>query len=179
MFAGEIDLETVDLCVDKRDGSVRKSSKIGSSKRDRLSKISVPIEIEEAVETLDGVLVKATWGRSGVSIGVDTVVEDGARREGEGTVGGAVGDSEDVADVDADIDTVPVGGDGSADIDIDTVGVREREDGDEYVIGGDSLDWLSSMVLSRLGSREVYAEAVGRKIEVSKEMSGPSGKAMD
>jgi hypothetical protein len=35
------------------------------------------------------------------------------------------------------------------------------------------------MVLSRLGSRDVYAEAVGRKIDVSKEMSGPSGKATD
>jgi hypothetical protein len=98
-----------------------------------LSKISVLIEIDDAVETVDGVLVKATRGCSGESIGVETVVEDGARREGEGTVGGAVGDSDEVADVDADIDTVPVGGDGSADadIDIDTVGVREREDGDE------------------------------------------------
>jgi hypothetical protein len=144
-----------------------------------LSKISVPIEIEEAVETLDGVLVKATWGRSGVSIGVDTIVEDGAQREGEGTVRGVVGNSEDVADIDADTDTVPVGGDGSAEIDIDTVGMREHENGDKYVIGGDSLDWLSSMVLSRLSSREVYAEAVGHKIEVSEEMSRPSGKAMD
>jgi len=99
-----------------------------------LSKISVLIEIEEAVETLDGVLVKATWDRSGDSIGVDTVVEDGARREGEGTVGGTVGDKDGVADAETDIDTVPDGGrDGSADAetDIDTVGVREGEDGDE------------------------------------------------
>ena len=35
------------------------------------------------------------------------------------------------------------------------------------------------MVLSRLGSWEVYAEAVGRKKDVSKDVSGPSGKAMD
>ena len=106
---------------------------MGSSKRDWLSKISVLIETEEAVETVEGVLVRATWGCSGDSIGVDTVVEDGAPREGEGTVGGAVGDSDDVADVEADTDTVPVGGDGSADAesDIDTVGVRERDDGDE------------------------------------------------
>lgn len=80
---------------------------------------------------------------------------DGATREGDGTVGGAVGDRDDEADAEADtdIDTVPVG-DGSADaeIDIDTVGVSVPEDGDEYVIGGDSVDWLSSMVLSRLGS---------------------------
>jgi len=42
------------------------------------------------------------------------------------------------------------------------------------VIDGDSLEGLSSIVLSRLGSREVYAEAVGRKKDVSKEISGPS-----
>ena len=99
-----------------------------------MSKISDLIEIEEAVETVDGVLVNATWDRCGDSIGVETVVEDGARREGEGTVGGAVGDRDGVADAETDIDTVPVGdGDGSADaeIDIDTVGVREGEDGDE------------------------------------------------
>ena len=92
-----------------------------------MSKISVLIQIEEAVETVDGVLVKATWGRSGDSIGVDTVLEDGARREGEGTVGGTVGDKGGVADAETDIDIVPVGdGDGSADaeIDIDTVDVR-------------------------------------------------------
>lgn len=34
-------------------------------------------------------------------------------------------------------------------------------------------------MLSRLCSREVYAEALGRKKDVSKEISGPSGKATD
>lgn len=134
MFAGEIDLETADLCVDNRDGSVETSSKIASSKRDRLSKISVLIEIEEAVETVDGVLVRATCDRSGDSIGVDAVVEDGARREGEGTDGDRDGVADAETDLETDTDTVPVGdGDGSADadIDIDTVGVRERDDGDE------------------------------------------------
>ncbi|KAH8978435.1 hypothetical protein EDB86DRAFT_2836797 [Lactarius hatsudake] len=128
---------TVVLCVDKRDGSVGTSSKIGPSKRDRLSKISDPKEMEDAVETEDGVLVNATWDRSGVSMGDETVVEDGARKEGEGTVGGALGDRDGVADAETDIDTVPVGdGDGSArsanaETDIDTVGVGEGEDGDE------------------------------------------------
>lgn len=44
---------------------------------------------------------------------------------------------------------------------------------------GDLLERLSSIVLSRLGSREEYAEAVARKKDVSNEMSGPSGKAID
>ena len=47
------------------------------------------------------------------------------------------------------------------------------------MIDGDSLEGLSVIVLSRLGSREVYVEAVGRKKDVSKEVSGPSGKATD
>jgi len=47
------------------------------------------------------------------------------------------------------------------------------------VIDGDSLEGLSSILLSRLCSREEYAEAVGRKNDVSNEISGPSGKAMD
>ncbi|KAH9003225.1 hypothetical protein EDB83DRAFT_2324387 [Lactarius deliciosus] len=78
------------VCVDKKDGSVETSSKVGSSKRVRLSKVSDPKEMEDAVETEDGVLVNATWDRCGVSMGVETVVEYGARREGEGTVGDSV-----------------------------------------------------------------------------------------
>ena len=99
--------------MDKRDGSVGKSSKMGTSKRDALSKMSELKEIEEAVETLDGVLVRATRDRS-VSMGDDAVVGVGAPREGEGTVGGPVGDK-----------------DGVGDAEIDTVGVTELEDGDE------------------------------------------------
>jgi hypothetical protein len=99
--------------VDKRVGSVLTSSR-GSSKRDRLSKMSDPRGIEEAVETLDGVLVRATRDRSAVSMGDDAVVGVGGPGEGEGTVGGPVGDR-----------------DGEGDAEIDTVGVREREDGDE------------------------------------------------
>ncbi|KAI9442765.1 hypothetical protein H4582DRAFT_2055152 [Lactarius indigo] len=68
-------IETVVLCVDKRDSSVETSSKMGSPKRDRLSKISNPKEIEDAIET-----------------------EDGARRDGDGTVGGALGDRDGVAE---------------------------------------------------------------------------------
>lgn len=94
--------------------------------------MSDPKEIEEVVETEDGVLVKATSDRSADGMGVDTVEEDGG--DGEGTVGGADGDRDGVGDTEAVIDTVPDGdGDGSTDAedDIDTVGVREREDGDE------------------------------------------------
>jgi hypothetical protein len=47
------------------------------------------------------------------------------------------------------------------------------------VIDGDSLEGLSSIVLSQLGSREAYAETVGHKKDVSKEISGSSRKATD
>ncbi|KAH9008720.1 hypothetical protein EDB83DRAFT_2322927 [Lactarius deliciosus] len=75
-------------------------------------------QMEDAVETEDGVLVNATWDCCGVSMGVETVVEYGARREGEGTVGDSVtwmsvGDGGDSAE---------------AETDIDTVGMREGED---------------------------------------------------
>ncbi|KAH9024718.1 hypothetical protein EDB84DRAFT_1440605 [Lactarius hengduanensis] len=64
--------------------------------------------------------------------GVETVVEDGARGEREGTVGEAV-DRDGVVDAESDIDTVPVGDGGSADAEtgIDTVGVRKGEGGDD------------------------------------------------
>jgi hypothetical protein len=76
--------------------------------------MSDPRGIEEAVETLDGVLVRATTDGSAVSMGDDAVVGLGAPREGEGTVGGPVGDK-----------------DGVGDAEIDTVGVTELDDGDE------------------------------------------------
>jgi hypothetical protein len=86
--------------------------------------------IEEAVETADGVLVKATEVGLGDSDGVTTVVDDGTCNEGERTVGGRDGD---------DTDTI-------------AVGVRESDDEEEEIIDGDSLEGLSSIVLSRLGS---------------------------
>jgi hypothetical protein len=72
-----------------------------------LSKISEPNAIEEVVETEDGVLLKPTWVRSAVRMGVDSGVEDGTRREGEGAVR-TVGDRDRVGDSEAVIDTVPV-----------------------------------------------------------------------
>jgi hypothetical protein len=89
---------------------------------------------------------------------VTTVVEDGTCNEVEGTVG-----ERDRDGVETDTDTI-------------AVGVGELDE-DEVIIDGDSLEGLSSIVVSRLGS--VDAEAVGRKKDVSNEMSGPSGKAMD
>ena len=43
--------------------------------------------------------------------------------------------------------------------------------------GGNSLKRLLTTVTSCLCSQEVYAEAVGHKKDVMKEISGPSGKA--
>jgi len=86
---------------------------------------------EETDEIVEGVLVKTTEVGLGDDDGVTTVVEDGTCSKGERTVGGR--DGGDVTDTIA-------------------VGVRERDEEDEDIIDGDSLDGLSSMVLSRLGS---------------------------
>ena len=87
-----------------------------------------------------------------------TVVEDGTCNKVEGTVGERDGDG-----VETDTDTI-------------AVDVRERDE-DEVIIDGDSLEGLSSIVVSRLGS--VEAEAVGHKKGTLDRMSGPSGRAMD
>ncbi len=93
--------------MDSSDGSVETSSKIGSSKRDPLSRMSVLIEIEDTVEIVDVVLVKATDDISEDS-GVTTVVEVGTCSEGEGTAGWRDGD-EGVVDAEPDTDTVAIG----------------------------------------------------------------------
>ncbi|KAH8991803.1 hypothetical protein EDB86DRAFT_2830706 [Lactarius hatsudake] len=85
--------------------------------------VSDPKEMEDAVKTEDGVLVNATWDRCGVSMGVGTVIEYGARREGEGTVGDSV------TWMVLPMQRLSDGGDSAeAETDIDTVGVREGED---------------------------------------------------
>jgi hypothetical protein len=89
------------------------------------------MEMEETVETVEGVLVKTTEVGLGDGVGVTTVVEDGTCNKGEGTVGGGDGD-------DPETDTATIAG-----------GVRERDE--EEIIDGDPLQGLSSIVL-RLGS---------------------------
>jgi hypothetical protein len=93
---GRTALETDDLRDGKSDGSVE----IDSSKRDPLSRMSVLIEIDETVDTEEGVLVRMTGCRSGGSVGIGSGVAVKARSEGEGTVGG-----DGVADIDTDIVT--------------------------------------------------------------------------
>jgi hypothetical protein len=63
------------------------------------------IEIEDTVETVEGVLVRVTGNHSGDSTGVTTVVEDGACNDGEWTVGVGDGD-EGAADEEIETDTV-------------------------------------------------------------------------
>jgi len=48
--------------VFSRDGSVKTSSKIGSSKRDLLSRMSFLIEREDTVKIMDNVLLKVADG---------------------------------------------------------------------------------------------------------------------
>jgi hypothetical protein len=120
-------LEGDELGEGNSDGSVENSSK---SKRDLLSRMSVLIEIEETDEMVEGVLVKMTGERSGDNTGVTTVVEDGTCNRGERTAG-----RRDGGDIETDEDTI-------------AVGVRERDE-EEEVIGGDSLEELSLIVLSR------------------------------
>jgi hypothetical protein len=117
------------------------------------------MEIEETVE---GVLVNMVGGGTGDRVGVTTVGEVGTCNEvEEGIVGEGDGDG-----VETDMDTI-------------AVDVREPNEDVVEIIGGDSVERLLSIVLSQLRSREVYAEAVGHKKNVSNKMSGPSGKAMD
>ena len=68
------------------------------------------IEIEDTVETVEGVLVKVTGGLPGDSTGLTTLVGDGTCNdgEGEGTVEGRDGD-EAVADTETETDPVAVG----------------------------------------------------------------------
>jgi hypothetical protein len=116
--------------VDNSDGSVETSSK---SETDP-SRISVLMETEETVETMEGVLVKTTEVGPGDSDSVTTVVDDGTCNKGERTVGGSDGD-----DTETDTDTI-------------AVGVKEGDEEEEGIIDGDLLEGLSSIVLSRLGS---------------------------
>jgi hypothetical protein len=84
--------------------------------------------VTETVEMVEGVLVKVTEvGLEGDGDGVTTVADDGTSNKGERAVGGRDGD-----------DTI-------------AVGVKSDEE-DEEIIDGDSLEILSSIVLSRLGS---------------------------
>jgi hypothetical protein len=82
---------------------------------------------------MEGVLVKTTEVGLGDSDGVTTVVDDGTCNKGERTVGGRDRD-----DAETDTDTIAVG----------VKGDKEQEG----IIDGDSLEKLSSIVLSRLGS---------------------------
>jgi hypothetical protein len=91
------------------------------------------MEIEETVETVEGVLVKMVAGRWGDIMGVTTVVEDETCNEVDEAVGERNGD-----EAETERDTI-------------AVGVTEGDE-DEKVIDGDALEGLSSIVLSRLGS---------------------------
>jgi hypothetical protein len=116
--------------VDNSDGSVETSSK---SETDP-SRMSVLMEREEAVEMMEGVLVKVTEVGLGDSDGVTIVVDDGTCNKVEWTVGGRDRD-----DAETDADTI-------------AVGIREGDKEEEEIIDGDSLEGLSSIVLSQLGS---------------------------
>jgi hypothetical protein len=89
------------------------------------------MEIEETVE---GVLVNMVGGGTGDRVGVTTVGEVGTCNEVEGIVGEGDGDG-----VETDMDTI-------------AVDVREPDEDMVEIIGGDSVERLSSIVLSRLRS---------------------------
>jgi hypothetical protein len=87
-------------------------------------------DVMEDVETLEGVRVKATEVGVGDCDGVTTVVDDGTCNKEERSVGRR---------------------DGGDDTDTIAVDVKGDEE-EEVIIDGDSLEGLSSIVLSRLGS---------------------------
>jgi hypothetical protein len=115
--------------VDNSDGSVETSSK---SETDP-SRMLVLMKMKETIETMEGVLVKMTEVGLGDSDGVTTVVDDGTCNKGEQRVEGR-----DRVDAETDADT----------IDVSIKGDEEEE----RIINGDSLEGLSSIVLSWLGS---------------------------
>jgi hypothetical protein len=124
--------------------------------------MSVLMEMEEIVETMEGVLVKMAEVGLGDSDGDTTIVDDRTCNKGERTVG-----ERDRDDAETDMDTI-------------AVGIKEGDKDEEGIIDDDSCKGLSSIVLSQFGSWELYAEAVGRKIDVSSsEMSWGSGKDVD
>ncbi len=90
--------------------------------------------VTETVETVEGVLVKATEAGLEDCDGVTTVVDGGTCNKGERTEGGT-----DEDDVGTDMDTI-------------AVGVGEGDEEDDEIIDDDTLEGLSSIVLSRLGS---------------------------
>ena len=84
------------------DGTVETPSKIGSSKRDPLSRASDLVDIENTVEIVEGVLVKLMRARSGDTKGVTTLVEDEICNEGgEAVRGGRDGDDAEIDDPDS------------------------------------------------------------------------------
>ena len=91
------------------------------------------MEMEETVGAMEGVLVKTTEVALGDSDGATTAVDVGTYNKGEGTIGKK--------------------GPGYYRDDTDTIAVGVREgDEEEEIIDGDSLEGLSSIVLSRLRS---------------------------
>ena len=106
------------------DGSVEKSSR-SETDPSRMA------DVMEDVETLEGVLVKATDVGLEGSDGATTAVDDGTCNKDERSVGRR--DRGDATDTIA-------------------VGVRERDEEEDVIMDGDSLEGLSSIVLSRLGS---------------------------
>jgi hypothetical protein len=101
--------------------------------------MSVLMEMEETVETMEGVLVKMAEVGLGDSDGGDsdgdtTVVDDRTCNKGERTVGGRNRD-----DAETDMDTI-------------AVGIKEGDKDEEGIIDGDSLKGLSSIVLSQFDS---------------------------
>jgi hypothetical protein len=98
------------------------------------SRMSVLMEMEETIEMMEGVLIKITEVGLGDSDGFTTVVDDGTCNKGERTVRGRDGD-----DAETDMDTI-------------AVNVEEGDKEEEGIFDSDSLEGLSSIVLSRLGS---------------------------
>ena len=95
-------------------------------------------------------------------VGIDT-------GDGEGTemVGGPGRESEPVRET--EMEGVPPVGESIDEEDEDVIGMDD----------GEEMDVLSGIVLRRRTSGDVTADALGRRKDVSKDVSGPSGNAMD
>lgn len=131
--------------TDSNDGSVDRSSSatdIGYSNSDRGSKMEELIEMEDMVDTDDGV-------RDNVTAGTGTSVDTGV---GEGTLGGR------------EI--------------VEGVGVIDSDGEDGTEVADSELNSVIG-VNKLIASSSLYGDPLGRRNDVSKDVSAPSGSASD
>jgi hypothetical protein len=165
--------------------SVGSSSSKSSSSSERESNMDERIESVDTEDTDEGVRSSETLERYD-TLGLCTDGDVGTEMsDGDGTEIDGVPGSESEPVSETEMDGVGAGCNERVRVE-DTVGAEDdADDADETrTDDGDEMDVLISAVLSgivlrRRMSGDVRADALGRRKDVSKDMSGPSGNATD